>query len=219
MIKINLLGKKHVAAGAVPFALDEKLARLGVTPSDLVEMRPGLIRLAVLLAGVYTLNWLPAYLHEQKIKELDVQLAEINDQSKRLSQELSTKKEIRGKMEQLNKEEVELQRQLNAVSALQKDRGIVFRHLDGLVGLVPQKVWINSIDYKERGFNLRGSSWEYFPINKFVEVLNASTMFTSLNFKGITTESGGPVVQGVPEALQKIKNFDMEFKLKAPGGT
>lgn len=215
MIKINLLGKKHVAAGGIPFGLDEKLAKLGVTPADLMELRPAFIKLGVLLAGVYLCNWLPGYLHEQKKAELDVQVAQLSEQSGRLAKELASKKEIRGKMDQLNKEEGELRRQLEAVNSLQKDRGIFFRNLEQFVTILPTQVWINSLDYRDRSVTIRGSSWEYFAINKFVELMNASTYFSGVIFKGITTEPPGTVVPGVPESLQKIKNFDMEFKVKA----
>lgn len=217
MIKINLLGKKHATAGAIPFGLDEKLAKLGITPADLIEMRMGLLRLGILLLGVYLCNVVPAHLHAKKLAELDVQVNELSQQASKLGQELASKKDIRRQMDQLTKEEVELQRQLNAVASLQKDRGLAFRTIDSMVVSLPQKVWINSVEYRDQNVIVRGASWEYFPIKDFVKAINESTQFTSLVFKGITSENPGTVVKGVPEAMQKIKNFELEFKVKGSG--
>ena len=42
MIRINLLGKKKSAT--IPFGLEDKLEKLGVSGSDLQELRPALVR-------------------------------------------------------------------------------------------------------------------------------------------------------------------------------
>jgi Tfp pilus assembly protein PilN len=219
MIKINLLGRKHSAAGAVPFGLDEHFAKLGVSPAELKEMQPGLIRLGVLLGGLYLCNWVPTYLYEKKMRELDVELNQLTAQSSQLSQELASKRDIRQQMDQLNKEEIELQRQLNAVSALQRDRSLAFRTLDNMIVSLPQKVWLSGMEYREKGVVIKGSCWEYFPINDFVKAINESTQYTSVNFKGIVTERQGTLIPGIPEAMQKIKNFELEFKVKGTGDT
>lgn len=219
MIRINLLGKKHVAGGGIPFGLDEKLANLGITPADLVELRPALIKLAVMLAGVYVVNMLPSYFHEKKKAELDVQLGQINEKSAVLQKELASKKEIRTKMEQLNREQDELQRQLDAITSLQRDKDILFRNLTGVLDLMPQNIWVGSLDYRDRAFTLKGSSWEYFPIQDFMRSISLSTQFTGMNFKGLTSDlSGGAPSANLPEAIQKVKNFELVFKLKGSGG-
>lgn len=214
MIKINLLGKKQTMEGKIPFGLDEHMSKLGITPQELQEARPGLIRFVVLVGGLYLANYVPTYFYEKRIAELDAELGQIAQQVQTLNTELASKRDIRKQMEQLNKEEGELQRQLNAVNALQRDRGLAFRTLDNVIVSLPQKVWINSISYKEKTVTVLGSCWEYFPINDFVKAVNESTQYTSVNFKGITTEAAGVLVPGVPEAAQKIKNFDLEFKVK-----
>ncbi|MGE3261224.1 MAG: PilN domain-containing protein [Bacteriovoracia bacterium] len=213
MIKINLLGKKK-SAQKVPFGLDEKLAKLGVTPNDLQEMRPHLVRLAILLVGVYLANYIPTYLHEERVKALDSQLAVLNAKSEVLGKELAAKKDLRRQMEELNKGESELNRQLNAIAALQKDRGLAFRTLDSIVSLLPGKVWINSITFNRRQMRIGGSCWEYFPINDFVKSITEMAQFKDVIFRGIQTEPAKVKVPGVAEQLQRIKSFDLEFSVK-----
>lgn len=216
MIKINLLGKRK-ASGPIPFGLDEKLAKLGIRPEDLLELRPALLRLGVLLAGLYLANYVPNELHRRKIEMLDAQIAEFAQQSSKLTAELATKRDIRKQMDQLNKEEVELQRQLNAVNALQKDRSLAFRTVDNIVVSLPQKVWLTKIEYQDRTMDLDGRCWEYFPINDFVKTINESTQYMNVAFRGIEAEAVQNKVQGVPEAVQKIKAFNVKFSVKGTG--
>ena len=218
MIKINLMGKKQATGGA-PFGLDERLAALGLSGAELQEMRPHLIRFAIMLVGLYLANFVPTYLQEQKIIQLQAEIDTLDGEANRLRAELVAKRDIRKQMEQLNKEEVELQRQLNAVNSLQKDRGLAFRTIDNLMISMPQKVWIKSFEYKNKVVNLKGSCWEYFPINDFVKVINESTQYADVSFRGITSTTAPDPVKGVPESLQKVKDFEVEFRVKASGET
>lgn len=213
MIKINLLGKKKAVQG-VPFGLDERLAKLGVTTSDLQEMRPHLVRLAILIVGVYLANYVPTYLHEEKKAELDAQIASLATKTEALNKELAAKKDLRKKMEELNKGESELNRQLAAIAALQKDRSLAFRAVDTVVTQLPGKVWINNVTYSNRQVRISGSCWEYFPINDFVKSITESAQFRDVIFRGIQTEPSKNKVPGVAEQLQRIKNFDLEFMVK-----
>lgn len=218
MIKINLMGKK-AATGGAPFGLDERLAQLGLSGAELQELRPHLIRFAIMIVGLYLANFVPTYLQEQKIAQLQAEIDSLDAEANKLRAELAAKRDIRKQMEQLNKEEVELQRQLNAVNSLQKDRGLAFRTIDNLMISMPQKIWITSFDYKNKIVNLKGACWEYFPINDFVKVINESTQYADVSFRGITSSTAKEPVKGVPESLQKVKDFEVEFRVKSSGET
>ncbi len=217
MIKVNLLGKKKAAAGAIPFGLDEQFEKLGINAADLSEMRPALVRFGILLVGLYIANYAPTYYHEMQIQELEAEVTALNEKAQTLNKELASKKDIRKQMEQLNKEEIELQRQLNAVNALQRDRSLAFRTIDNMIISLPSKVWINSVAYRGRNVTVKGSCCEYFPINYFVKSITESTQYMVVVFKGIATEYPGTLIPGIPESMQKIKNFELEFKVKGSG--
>lgn len=218
MIKINLLGKKKINTG-LPFGLDDKLEKMGVTGTDLAELRPALVRAAILGFGLYLGNYVPGYYHQKKIDELEAQIQTITQKTQTLQRELATKKDIRKQMDQLNKEEGELQRQLNAVNSLEKDRGLAFHTLDGVVSVMPSKIWMRKFEYTDRRVALTGSSWEYFPITDFVRGVNESTQYTSVVFKDVKTEttSGDKLVAGVPPAVQRVKSFEIDFQVKGTG--
>ncbi len=217
MIKVNLLGKKQVAA---PFGLDETLAKIGVKPGDLEALKPVILKLVVLLAGLYLADYVPNEWYRQKMAELDQKIQGLNERKNALNTEMASKKEITKKMEALNKEELDIQRQLNAVNGLQRDRSLAFRTLDNIVTALPPKVWVTRVAYENKQINIKGSSYEYFPINDFVKTINEFTQYTNVNFKGIETVADGATkpLPGVPEAAQRIKIFDIDFIVKSSSG-
>jgi Tfp pilus assembly protein PilN len=217
MIRINLLGKKKKSAN--PFGLNDRLEKLGITSSDLQEMRPSLVRLAMLIVGLYIANFVPGYLHDEKLAALTAELNKLTTKSAELSKELTTKKDIRKQMEQLTKEEGELTRQLNAVAALQQERNLSFNTLNDVMVQLGKigKVWIDDIQLDKRTILLHGRSWEYFAINDFVKTITESTKYYEVSVKNIKAELSGryaKLIPGVPEAVQKEKTFELEFKIK-----
>lgn len=215
MIHINLLGKKKNAAAS--FAIDEKLQKIGVSSADLFEFRSAILKIVFIWGGLYLANYVPVYLHDEKVRALDAELGKLSARSAELQKEISSKKDIRKQMEQLNKEEAELQRQLNAVGALQAGRGTAFNALNDIVAQLDKsrKVWVDDIRLESRKVTLNGKSWEYIPINDFVKLITESTHYTNVLFKEIITEpSTLKPVPGVSAAAMKIKKFGLEFNLK-----
>jgi Tfp pilus assembly protein PilN len=213
MIKINLLGKKKAQA---PFGLDPALEKLGISTDDLLQLRPAALKIVACLALLYACDYIPSYIVEQKTAELDAQIKVVNDKSSKLQAELNTKKELRKQMEQLQKDEADINKQLSAINGLTKDRGLAFRAVDNVTTILPAKVWFTKIDYAAHKMIISGSSWEYFAINDFVKSLNEISAFHGVNLSGISSE-GTPkaIVPGVSEADQKIKSFDVDFTLKS----
>lgn len=211
MIKINLLGKKKEAG---PFGIYEQLEKAGIKPEQLSELQPGLLKVGIALIGLYAADYVPTEILQKKIQEVDVKIAAIQEQSGALQKELNSKKEIRKQMDQLNKEEVELQRQLNAVNGLSKDRATAFKTLDTISTILPQKVWLNKIEFNDHRLMIDGASWEYFTINDFIKSLNETTDFFNISFKGINTENPPKFLPGIPAAAQKTKTFQVELQVK-----
>jgi len=215
MIRINLLGKKKTAA--VPFGLDDKLEKFGIKGEELRELQPAIVRIIVLGIGLYIGNYVPTYLHDEKLRKLDAELSKLTSRSGELARELATKKDIRKQMEQLNKEEFELNRQLNAVNALQQGRSLAFNSLNDLMIQLGKtgKVWLDDLKYESKKMSLNGRSWEFFPVNEFVKTITESTRYTNVAFHGIQSEASGvKPIAGVPEAMQKTKKFSLEYNVK-----
>jgi len=212
IIKINLLGKKK---RKLPFGIDELLEKTGIKLDDLVSLKIPALKIAIILLGLYLADFVPNYILETQIAELDVKLSALTQKTDALQKELSAKREIRKQMEQLTKEESELQRQLNIISSLSKNRSNAFKTLDTLGLVLPPKVWINRIEYIDNKLQLDGESWEYFPINDFVKILNETVQFQAVTLRRITAaQQVDKPISGIPLAAQKIKNFQIEMLLR-----
>ena len=151
------------------------------------------------------------------MKVLDADLAKLTAKSSELQKDLASKKDIRKQMDQLNKEEVELNRQLNAVNSLQQGRLIAFNTLNDLMAQMGKvgKVWLDDIKFENHKVALTGRSREYFAVNDFVKGVTESTRYSNVLFKEITAEPPRyKLIQGVPEAMQKTKRFALEFNVK-----
>lgn len=216
MIKINLLGKKK---SAIPpqLAFLYQLEKIGINAEIVESLKWTLLRFLVLIIGLYAVAYVPEELLRREIAVLDAKLGVLSQRKVQLAADLAQKKDLRKKMESINKDEADLQRQLSAITALTKDRVIAFKTLENVTALLPEKVWLKSINLtKENRMNLSGSSWEHSPINDFVRAVTDTTQFTDVQFRGITSE-GGSTVPGISAAAQKIKVFDLDFRIKGPG--
>ena len=211
LIKINLLGKKKVSA---PFGIDKLLEKSGIKLEDLSALKIPLLRVAVIVIGVYLAGYIPETIQERELAELDQKLSVVTKKADALQKEVTAKKEIRRQMDQLTKEENELTRQLNIISSLSKNRSNAFNTFDTLTSLIPAKVWVNRLDYMAGKISMEGASWEYFPINDFMKALNESLFFQDVNLKGIAAEATGKPIPGVPAVLQKIKSFELNMSVK-----
>ena len=90
MIRINLLGKK--AAATVPFGLDEKLGKLGISVDDLKEFQPALIKLVVVVVALYLGEAVPRYFIEKKMQKLEAELQKLTSKAAELQKDLASKK-------------------------------------------------------------------------------------------------------------------------------
>lgn len=218
MIRINLLGKKK--ASQVPFGLEEKLEKIGIKYDDLYEMRWALLRVAIVGIGLYLGNHIPTQLHDEKSARLDQETTKLAESEKELQKQLLEKKDVRKQMDMLNKEEVELQRQLNAVGALQKGRGLAFNTLDDLMIQLgsPKKVWLEDLKFENKKISFSGRAWEWFPINDLVKSITESTRYSNVVWKDMTVEaskySSLNGLSGVSEGTAKIKRFNLEYTVK-----
>lgn len=210
-IKINLLGKKKIPA---PFGLDSLFEKSGVSPEDLATLKIPAIKVGVIILGFYAAEYIPNSFYEIQTAELDKKQSVLTQKTEAVQKEVALKKEVRSKMEQLTKEEAEVQRQLNIIASLSKNRANSFKTFDTLSLIIPQKVWLNRLEYVDGKVFLEGGSWEYFPINDFVKVLNETVQFQAVTLRSINAEAASQTIAGVPLAAQKVKSFQVEFLLK-----
>lgn len=209
MLRVNLLGKKKKQ---VPFGLDKLLEKAGITSGQLEELRPTGKILAVLLVGMYVIGAAPDYWLEMKVEELQARLNEVSARAETFRKELGNLKSVRQKMEALQKEEAEVDKQLTTIQALSLNRDLAFRSLNSVLELMPANAWVEVLKYRDRVFTIDGVAWEYFTVNDFVRALSENTRFSAVTLRGIRADATKDrPIAGIPAADQKTKSFQLEF--------
>ncbi len=208
MIKINLLGKKKKPA---PFGLDKALERAGINQAQIEEIKPALPKLLTIVAVVYLAYFIPNYFLEQKAAELRAQQQVIGNKLTGIKKELASLKKVREAMDKLTKDEAEIDAQLTTIEGLSNGRGVAFQALNSVVSILPDKVWIDRINYNDGEISMTGASWEYFAINDFVRSLSENTKFEAVTLRNIRAQSSGSLEPGIPASEQKTKNFQIDM--------
>jgi len=211
MIKVNLLGKKKKT---LPFGIDKALEKAGVSEAQLEELKPALPKIGVILVGLYLANFIPNYFYEQRMAELQARQAQVSKTVGDLRKEIGSLKKVRQEMERLQKEEAEVDAQLSAIEGLSRGRERAFNVLNSIVEVLPQKVWLDRLDYRASSMSLAGSSWEFFPINDFVRSLTENTKFEAVTLRSIRAQPVANIEPGIPTADQKTKEFQIEMLVR-----
>jgi Tfp pilus assembly protein PilN len=212
MIRINLLGKKKLK-GPLGIDVDDLLGKLGYKgkAADLLEYKGQAAKILALVVILYLLNIVPQMWLERELAKSDVQFKTLDEQLTAFQKELEGKKTIRAQMNKLQTEEGEIKRQLDIISSLAGNRSQVFRTVERLSALLPEKAWLDVLDLTEANVRLSGSAWDYTNINDFVRSLTENVQFSNIQLQAIASLDNPNPVSGVSKHLQKIKNFTVEF--------
>lgn len=215
MININLLGKKK--AQAIP-GLDKIFEKIGIKGIDPEFARQAGMKIAALAIGLYVGFFVPNYLYELERDELRARLDGMNEQIKTLQKQYDAKKDIRKQMEELTKQETEAKRRLDIIMKIARDREVAFRTFENFTNLLPQKVWLNRVEFNNLSLTLEGSAWEYPSVNEFIKSLSESAYFDAVTLRTVAADASSALnLPGVSASVQKQKNFNVEMLLKGQG--
>ncbi len=214
MLRINLLQmKSKIGASSGMAAILEPLGLGDVSAEDFAEYKSISIKMLIIGVGMYLGSYIPEMLLQQRIEELDVQIAALNQEQGKLNRELRSKQSIREEMKAVTARETEIKRKLTVISSLDQDRYSAFRVMDTISLLIPKEVWVKDIDFAATALKIRGESWEFIPINEFVSSLKQSPLFNDVRLVSIDARAAPNQIDGVPEAQQKIKAFSIEITI------
>ncbi len=119
------------------------------------------------------------------------------------AQNMVLKKKI-GKIRNLNKLRVDVERKLSLVDELQQGRFEALKTLVGLSEAIPENVWLKSIVDNSGKLKLAGFGESNKAVANFMRSLDQSPLFGDISLQGIVREDAG----GVP-----VRNFDMTLSL------
>jgi len=105
-----------------------------------------------------------------KISKLDADIGKANSDIARLQKEI-------GEVEKFKARKVELQKKVDIISNLQKDRTGPVRHFEALSAAIPEKCWIDSLGVKDEKVTLSGVALNNYTIANFMTALGQTGRF------------------------------------------
>ena len=105
-----------------------------------------------------------------RISRLDADIVKANAEIANL------KKEI-GEVEKFKARKAELQKKVDIISNLQKDRSGPVRHFEALSAAIPEKCWIDTLSVKDAKVTLTGVALNNYTIANFMTALGQTGRF------------------------------------------
>lgn len=125
-----------------------------------------------------------------KISKLDADIGKANADIARLQKEI-------GEVEKFKARKAELQKKVDIISNLQKDRTGPVRHFEALSTAIPEKCWIDTLSVKDGKVTLAGVALNNYTIANFMTALGQTGRFrdVALGAAEQTTVAGVKLVK------------------------
>lgn len=202
MIKINLIKSKVAAAlpevGVHEFS-SEKEGR-GPSSTDILLLK-NLIIICIFPAALY-------FYQSQVESQLTYQKRKVSNEQNRIQQELIQKKQFKTQLDELAKKLEVTQKKYEALVNLPKDRLLEVKMLDTIQSIIPEKVWLNQLNYRERGLELYGTASSDDDLNGFTKALESRPIFKDVVLRRAKDEKNNSGV---------VKSFYITSKIESGG--
>jgi Tfp pilus assembly protein PilN len=191
MIRINLLKNRSIASGGdTTYAITvEKGAGSEVQKEAVVKIM--LMSVFTVILVFFESNNVDNLKKEEQV--LAIQLEEIQAKVKKLKEEAS-------KVSEFERQGKELEDKMKIMKALSRTRLRELKALDFLQSMIPERVWLNSLDYIDEKFRLKGLALTDDDLTDLIQALDKSSFFSEvvlLQAKETTSRDG------------TLKNFEL----------
>jgi type IV pilus assembly protein PilN len=172
MIRINLLQNRSAAAAATGggAAID-----MGGGGSEV--QRKGAVNLLILMLAPALLY----VLEMQRLPELQANLASRSSLLNTLTENNQRAAASVAEIKKYKEDQEQLQRQIDTLEGLRRDRLREVRVMDSLQRSVPEKVWFNKVDVKENKLQISGFASSDIDLTMFLESISKSVFLKDVN--------------------------------------
>ncbi len=167
MIKVNLV--KSIPVGSSPSAAS--LVEGGDGPIEIGSQeiqKQGAIRLLIILLfplGLY-------FYESQNVPDLRRQVQKRNSEIQVLQTKNNNAKGAVEEILKFNEDKEKLQRQVDTLESLQKDRDLEVKILDNIQKDIPEKVWLEKIEFKDADLKIWGMAVTDSDVSAFIDSLS-----------------------------------------------
>jgi len=135
-------------------------------------------------------------------------LGDINDENKRLEEEIANLKKIIGEVDEYKAQQALLEKKLEVIRQLKANKTGPVHMLDQLALRIPEKLWLEEVAESAQKVTLRGVSINNEVIATFMNKMEESDYFKEVYLVSI---------QARAEADLKLKEFTITARLTVPG--
>lgn len=175
MIKVNLLQKNHYkSAGPADSSSSVDLEDLQFKKEIQKQF---LIRVLVIVLapfGFYSYERNIISSLESKERSLIPQLEELRAFNAKASQ-------IKAEVDKFKEDELKIQTRIQALNSISRQRLNEIKILDFLQQVIPEKVWLSEVDFKDGQIQIAGYAASNDEVSKFQEVLTRSAFLKDVN--------------------------------------
>jgi Tfp pilus assembly protein PilN len=201
MIRINLVRDATQAGGRVPsFTSLTSMSDSGAEVAG--ASKENFIKIALMFLPMIGLMLFQEFNMGEKQSELlglQQQVSSIRENVEKLKPEIE---EVR----RFSEEKGRLIKQMEAIRKLSRERLKNIKAISALQGLIPPKVWLRSIRIDGSKVSLEGNATEDLVISEFMQGLDQSIFFSSVELRGSQDNRGADGAQ--------IKDFSVECQLE-----
>lgn len=149
------------------------LSNLEIDPKVVIFF---IIRLALCVSGLFVLR----YVEKQNLNKLNGQKAILNNEFNALKSE---KKKIEKNIEgftHIRDTSKEFKNKLEIMQKIADRRLIAVSGLDSIQSVIPEEVWLNQVQLKDKKFTIKGISTTTKQIQNFIEKMENTESFSSV---------------------------------------
>lgn len=191
MIKVNL-NRSRVPTGA-----DDAAAAAIAAPIE-GDTDPKELAIKIILIVIFTLGlWV---VEKQNIDQLSAQLSTINGQLNKVRQDVQAKSNELAQLKDIEPQAQALNEKLRILREFSKQRLENLQSLDYLQSVIPERVWLNSIDFQNKRYKMMGNAMDTIDLTEFVNKLEGSAYYQDVI---VVSDTERPVAAG------KIRDFEM----------
>lgn len=123
--------------------------------------------------------------HYSQMNKID----DIRNEIRVTENKISELKDVEKKVEEFKAKNKELERRIKVIADLEKKRSGPLYVMEALSASIPEKAWLDEISSKGNNATLSGVAWNEFTVADFMESLQNSDYFRSVNLKVIKKTS------------------------------
>jgi len=187
---------------------DDFFSELESKPSIFSEIEPvhvvaSVVRVAIFVAGVLALM----HFEKNQLNKLNAIKAKEQGTLNTLNKKIKKLEKDIKNYEYLNKQTEEFNQKLSIMDQIVDNRLSALKGLDRIQTVIPQKVWLKKVDYRDKTFSLEGVSVTNRDLQKFTEALENTNLFSQVVIEKSSMSSG-------KNKLKNRREFIVESVLK-----